>query len=76
MTVDTYLNKYTSEDNASFEELVALENRKEEIRNAWMYEAEKKHNEELVTRGQEMIKEADEQLMVAAAPSAQQGFFW
>uniref|UniRef100_A0A915BNJ8 Uncharacterized protein n=1 Tax=Parascaris univalens TaxID=6257 RepID=A0A915BNJ8_PARUN len=50
MTVDTYLNKYTSEDNASFEELAALHLKKERIRNAWMYEAEERHNKELVTR--------------------------
>uniref|UniRef100_F1L2C9 ES2-like protein n=1 Tax=Ascaris suum TaxID=6253 RepID=F1L2C9_ASCSU len=68
MTVDSYLNKYTSEDNASFEELAALHLKKERIRNAWMYEAEERHNKELVTRGTEPIKAADEQLMIASAP--------
>lgn len=71
-TVDAYLNKFTSEDNASFEELAALHNKKEKIRNSWMYEAEEKHNKELVYRGKEMIKAADEQLMISTAPSAQE----
>ncbi|VDM38370.1 unnamed protein product [Toxocara canis] len=73
LTVDSYLNKYTSEDNASFEELAALHAKKERVRNAWMYAAEKKHNEELVMRGDEPIKAADEQLMIAAAPGASDG---
>ena len=74
-TVDSYLRKFTSEDNASFEELAALHNKKERIRNSWMYDAEEKHNKELVYRGKEMIKAADEQLMIAAAPNAQEGCF-
>ncbi|VDD93080.1 unnamed protein product [Enterobius vermicularis] len=69
-TVDSYLRKFTSEDNASFEELAALHNKKERLRNAWMYEAEEKHNKELVYKGKEMILAADEQLMLKAAPSA------
>ncbi|VDN02202.1 unnamed protein product [Thelazia callipaeda] len=68
LTIDAYLNKYTSEDNASFEELDLLHRKKEEIRNSWMYEAEKKHNEKFVERGKELIKAADEQLMITAAP--------
>lgn len=76
MTVDSYLNKYTSEDNASFEELAALHLKKERIRNAWMYEAEERHNKELVTRGTEPIKAADEQLMIASAPGTSDGFFY
>ncbi|KHN86648.1 ES2 similar protein 2 [Toxocara canis] len=75
LTVDSYLNKYTSEDNASFEELAALHAKKERVRNAWMYAAEKKHNEELVMRGDEPIKAADEQLMIAAAPGASDVMF-
>uniref|UniRef100_A0A915PIB1 Uncharacterized protein n=1 Tax=Setaria digitata TaxID=48799 RepID=A0A915PIB1_9BILA len=70
LTVDTYLNKFTSEDNASFEELALLHKKKEQIRNSWMYEAEKKHNEQFVTRGNELVKAADEQLMISSAPGA------
>lgn len=73
-TVDSYLRKFTSEDNASFEELAALHNKKERLRNAWMYEAEEKHNKELVYKGKEMILAADEQLMLKAAPSAAEGW--
>uniref|UniRef100_A0A0R3RFA0 Nuclear protein DGCR14 n=1 Tax=Elaeophora elaphi TaxID=1147741 RepID=A0A0R3RFA0_9BILA len=68
LTVDAYLNKFTSEDNASFEELALLHKKKEQIRNAWMYEAEKKHNEEFVTRGNELVRAADEQIMISLAP--------
>ncbi|VDN89695.1 unnamed protein product [Brugia pahangi] len=70
LTVDTYLNKFTSEDNASFEELALLHKKKEQIRNAWMYEAEKKHNQELITRGNELMKAADEQIMISLAAGA------
>uniref|UniRef100_A0A0N5AXG3 DGCR14-like protein n=1 Tax=Syphacia muris TaxID=451379 RepID=A0A0N5AXG3_9BILA len=70
LTVDNYLNKFTSEDNASFEELVALYNKKEKIRNSWMYEAEVKHNNELVYRGPQMVTAADEQLMISASSTA------
>lgn len=63
MNVDAFLAKYTSEDNASFEELAAIQEQKERIRLAWMYNAEQKHNESLVTRtqGNNALKGADEQ---------------
>ncbi|VDK80596.1 unnamed protein product [Litomosoides sigmodontis] len=73
LTIDAYLSKFTSEDNASFEELALLHKKKEQIRNAWMYEAETKHNEEFVTRGNELIKAADEQIMTSLAPGATEG---
>lgn len=62
-TVQSYLDNYTSEDNASFEELAKMHNRRERVKNAWMYDAEKKHNESLVYRQQEMIEDADKQLV-------------
>ncbi|VDK71653.1 unnamed protein product [Onchocerca ochengi] len=68
LTIDTYLNKFTSEDNASFEELALLHKKKEQIRNAWMYEAERKHNKEFVIRGNELVKAADEQISISLAP--------
>lgn len=61
--MQSYLDKYTSEDNASFEELVQLHNKRERIKNAWMYEAEEIHNKSLVYRGSNYINAADEQLM-------------
>jgi protein DGCR14 len=68
-TVQTYLEKYTSEDNASFEELFELGKKRERIQNAWMYEAEKKHNESLVSQGQLMLTNADEQLVAKSNES-------
>lgn len=63
MTVQSYLDKYTSEDNASFEELAQLHFKKERVRNAWMYEAEQKHNESLVYRTAPEALCADQQLV-------------
>lgn len=66
MTVQSYLDKYTSEDNASFEELAQLHFKKERVRNAWMYEAERKHNESLVHRtAPEALCDAADQQLVA-----------
>jgi len=61
-TLQSYVDTFTSEDNASFDELAALMDERERKKNAWMYEAEKKHNEELVSQ-LKMIKNADEQLL-------------
>ncbi|KAE9553087.1 hypothetical protein FO519_003720 [Halicephalobus sp. NKZ332] len=60
--LQSYVDTFTSEDNASFDELVELMNERERKKNAWMYEAEKKHNEELVSQ-LKAIKNADEQLL-------------
>lgn len=60
------MDRYTSEDNASFEELAQLQNKRERVRNAWMYEAEKRHNESLVYRRPLPIAAADEQLLAIA----------
>jgi hypothetical protein len=40
-----------------------MHNRRERVKNAWMYDAEEKHNESLVYRGPEMIEDADRQLV-------------
>ena len=61
-TLQSYVDTFTSEDNASFDELAALMDERERKKNAWMYEAEKKHNEELISQ-LKMIKNADEQLL-------------
>uniref|UniRef100_A0A915N2W9 Uncharacterized protein n=1 Tax=Meloidogyne javanica TaxID=6303 RepID=A0A915N2W9_MELJA len=71
-TVQTYLEKYTSEDNASFEELFELGKKRERVQNAWMYEAEAKHNESLVSRDQPMLEAADEQLVAKSNTSDDQ----
>ncbi|KAI1721562.1 nuclear protein es2 domain-containing protein [Ditylenchus destructor] len=63
LTVQSYLDRYTSEDNASFEELAQIHNKRERAKNAWMYEAEQRHNESLVFRAPEPIAAADEQLL-------------
>ncbi|MFH4974421.1 hypothetical protein AB6A40_001130 [Gnathostoma spinigerum] len=68
VSINQFLNNYTSEDNASFEELSELQHKREKIRNAWMYEAEKKHNEVMKAQEKQMIMVADEQLMIANAP--------
>lgn len=67
------MNKFTSEDNASFEELALLHKKKEQIRNAWMYEAEKKHNDALVTRGNDLVKAADEQIVISLSAEVAEG---
>lgn len=39
-SLDCFLSKNTSEDNASFEQIMALAQDKEKLKNAWLYEAE------------------------------------
>ncbi|KAI4897897.1 hypothetical protein NFI96_023108 [Prochilodus magdalenae] len=50
-SLDRFLAKNTSEDNASFEQIMALAKDKEKLRHAWLYEAEdefkKRHEENL-----------------------------
>jgi len=86
------LEKYTSEDNASFEELFELGKKRERVRgikvlkffiklilkvqNAWMYEAEAKHNESLVSRDQPMLEAADEQLVAKSNTSGLELFLF
>ncbi|KHJ93821.1 hypothetical protein OESDEN_06258 [Oesophagostomum dentatum] len=67
ISVDAYLNKFTSEDNASFEELTAVELEKQRARKAWIDEAEKKHNAEKVTYGA-LPASADLQLAIKYDP--------
>lgn len=42
--LDAYLSTHTSEDNASFEELINEAEQKHRIKYAWLYEAEEKKN--------------------------------
>lgn len=39
-SLDLFLSKNTSEDNASFEQIMELAESKERVKNAWLYEAE------------------------------------
>jgi len=45
------------------------------VQNAWMYEAEAKHNESLVSRDQPMLEAADEQLVAKSNTSGLEFFF-
>ncbi|GMR42341.1 hypothetical protein PMAYCL1PPCAC_12536, partial [Pristionchus mayeri] len=62
LTVDSYLHKFTSEDNASFEEVSALAEKKHREKIQWLYDAAEKHNKEMVTHGNAITYNADEQL--------------
>ncbi|KAF1761886.1 hypothetical protein GCK72_010145 [Caenorhabditis remanei] len=68
-TLTSYLNKYTSEDNASFEELAQVMREREDARRPWIYKAEEEHNKYLVTR-QAIAAEADVQLALKHAIDA------
>ncbi|PWS22501.1 hypothetical protein DKP78_18055, partial [Enterococcus faecium] len=50
-SLDKFLAKNTSEDNASFEQIMELAKDKEKLRHAWLYEAEEefkqRHEENL-----------------------------
>lgn len=46
MSLDEFLDKHTSEDNESFEEIMKENERRFKIKHAWMFEAEEKHNKE------------------------------
>lgn len=48
------LYRFTSEDNASFEELTDLMVKKERVRNAWIYDNAEKHNKEKVVLGHKL----------------------
>lgn len=44
-SLDRFLAKNTSEDNASFEQIMELAEDKDKLRHAWLYEAENEYNE-------------------------------
>ncbi|XP_016097206.1 protein DGCR14-like [Sinocyclocheilus grahami] len=44
-SLDRFLAKSTSEDNASFEQIMELVEDKDKLRHAWLYEAENEYNE-------------------------------
>ncbi|KAH0625582.1 hypothetical protein JD844_015161 [Phrynosoma platyrhinos] len=50
-SLDTFLAKHTSEDNASFEQIMEVAEEKEKARHSWLYEAE----EEFAQRHQEQL---------------------
>ncbi|KFD54161.1 hypothetical protein D918_01523 [Trichuris suis] len=67
LNLDRYLQRYTSEDNASFEEIIEAQEAEMRRKKAWMFDAEEahasKHTKSLALRG------ADEQLMLPAPTS-------
>lgn len=44
-SLDRFLAKNTSEDNASFEQIMALAKDKEKLKHAWLYEAEAEYKQ-------------------------------
>uniref|UniRef100_A0A6J0VBF6 Splicing factor ESS-2 homolog n=1 Tax=Pogona vitticeps TaxID=103695 RepID=A0A6J0VBF6_9SAUR len=50
-SLDTFLGKHTSEDNASFEQIMDVAEEKEKARHSWLYEAE----EEFAERHQKQL---------------------
>ncbi|XP_022103754.1 protein DGCR14-like [Acanthaster planci] len=46
LTLDKYLAKHTSEDNASFDDIMAAAAEKHQQKHAWLYEAERVHGQE------------------------------
>ncbi|XP_044131475.1 splicing factor ESS-2 homolog [Bufo gargarizans] len=45
--LDNFLAKHTSEDNASFEQIMEVAKEKERAKNAWLYEAEEEYKQRL-----------------------------
>ncbi|KAG8455896.1 hypothetical protein GDO86_001913 [Hymenochirus boettgeri] len=45
--LDSFLAKHTSEDNASFEQIMEVAKERERSKNAWLYEAEEEYKENL-----------------------------
>ncbi|CAH1801767.1 unnamed protein product [Owenia fusiformis] len=50
LSLDKYMNKVTSEDNASFEEILKLNDEKHRIKHAWLFKEEAERNEEMAAR--------------------------
>ncbi|XP_072000906.1 splicing factor ESS-2 homolog [Engystomops pustulosus] len=46
-TLDNFLARHTSEDNASFEQIMEVAKEKERAKNAWLYEAEEEYKQRL-----------------------------
>lgn len=42
-SLDTFLAKHTSEDNASFEQIMEVAKEKEKVKHAWLYSAEEQY---------------------------------
>eukprot|EP00057_Strongylocentrotus_purpuratus_P019761 XP_011674235.1 PREDICTED: protein DGCR14 isoform X1 [Strongylocentrotus purpuratus] len=61
VTLDKYLTKYTSEDNASFRDIMAKAEDKHRHKHAWLYEAELNH----AAQNEDMLKlKSAEQLTI------------
>ena len=42
-SLDSFLAKHTSEDNASFEQIMEVAKEKEKVKHAWLYSAEEEY---------------------------------
>jgi len=49
MTLGAFLSKYMSEDDASFSEIMKLEEKKKRESRKWLYEAEEEHQQRLIS---------------------------
>uniref|UniRef100_A0A915I9E8 Uncharacterized protein n=1 Tax=Romanomermis culicivorax TaxID=13658 RepID=A0A915I9E8_ROMCU len=61
LTIDKFLYKFTSEDNASFEEILEESELKLREKHSWMYNAESEHDKKF--QDSLHLKQADEQLL-------------
>lgn len=43
--LDSFLAKHTSEDNASFEQIMEVAKEKEKVKHAWLYKAEEEYTQ-------------------------------
>ena len=68
LTLDKYLAKHTSEDNASFGDIMAVAEEKHRQKHSWLYEAEKDHHEE--QKEILKLKGPEELLAIKAAPGS------
>ncbi|CAD6187980.1 unnamed protein product [Caenorhabditis auriculariae] len=71
MSVTGYLNSFTSEDNASFEELTEVMRERERAKRHWVYEAEERHNKNSIIHSL-MPAEADVQLAIKYTANAEE----
>lgn len=44
-SLDSFLAKHTSEDNASFEQIMEVAKEKEKVKHAWLYSAEEEYTQ-------------------------------
>lgn len=52
-----------SEDTKSFHDVLDVDNKRVRLRHKWIYDAEEKHNKEMVRRAEPLAAEADIQMI-------------